>query len=1247
MSKTTKTQKTIAWFLIALAITMPIAFTYLMPEIKNNEVQQNSSLDFFVNIIKTSFASFCDAEKENCNLEIMGEFSFSSMIKNINPINLIQSASADDLKLGSCEVTNSEAYPPNSFCYFPSTLEQCLSPELFHLGEPLDKVEECVQGCCIDTSTGSCSITSKKACEFKIIPGQGVSQNHDGYFDGSPTCDIPDCATGCCDFENYASTSTKLTCDKLGGNFAPGVIGEDCTGSKGSVDYGCCVMAGTCKRSSESDCNEILNGRFFADLPGQPKFCSTLPGCEMCKSGKSTATKTCTEFDNNIHYVDSCGNIEGITEDGNCELNRKVCVKDNNGYKCGGDCNDGGTTRYNGESWCLYDVSPDAYSVDFNFNDGKIPIGVMGSRDFVRVCLNGNIITEPCADYRSQICVQTKDSANNRWNQGACVMNMWPQCLIIEDNETCKANSQCVWDDNAEKSLKEDGDGWNDNPNEVNKLKNVHEPYKNYSCLPRYPPGFPLSQSSEECDGLDKLTCKKNSNCFWDLGICSSNLNYFIATSTCGLVSYGTTVIHQGTGWCKGNCDAEMINFAQAMAKKCSALGDCGATLNILGKPTLKSSFKVTKTGQDKKELDVTKGGIELGGPNHGKWAWDFLETSFIEKSYFDSTSLEQGKGIKTNSKDGPTGETTFTDFTNDLGELYISQDELYSRLFEDINNAGESNVAKLLGEGAGMGIGALVTMSLLKILVITGSKVAMFGAALGPWGWVIMAAVVILAALIYTLFSYEKTWLFTFQCLPASPPLGGDYCTQCDKDSERPCSEYRCKSLGAACELINKGSSDQKCVAMQDDGNPPKIIDYVRASLPTGYLIDNFQAGPPNGGFTIKGPADGGCIKAWDKVSVAFITDKYSNCSYSEHPGVEFEAMARSIDSTQVKTHFLQLSFPDNLIGSGQKTIYIKCQDVFGHIFMSDYPVSFCSEIGPSLDQVEITGTNFDFYNKIPFGTTETGLQIHVDRPGQCRWSIEDMEYKNMPETTQCNAEQSTSGNYNCEARLTGIQQDLSPNKFFIRCNSTWGITNPRSFILELYPSEKLLIDSVSPTNGEEISGCEFQSEVKLQVVTSSGAEDGTATCYWSYDSNFRTSEEFKITDSSYHEHNITIDSQGQPTISKTVYILCTDPSGYSTTTSTTFTVIKDTQAPRITRIYREGGQLRITTNELARCAYKSSEKKNCDFKLDSLTTTKFEAAPSFDHYGDWIENGQWYVKCYDQCNNIGDCQTIYPEEL
>ena len=66
--------------------------------------------------------------------------------------------------------------------------------------------------------------------------------------------------------------------------------------------------------------------------------------------------------------------------------------------------------------------------------------------------------------------------------------------------------------------------------------------------------------------------------------------------------------------------------------------------------------------------------------------------------------------------------------------------------------------------------------------------------------------------------------YIVEYECKAWQAPSGGDDCEKCNGDPLKPCSEYRCGSLGAACVLINEGSDDELCV----DENPNDALPPV-----------------------------------------------------------------------------------------------------------------------------------------------------------------------------------------------------------------------------------------------------------------------------------------------------------------------------------------------------------------------------------------------------------------------------------
>ena len=86
-------------------------------------------------------------------------------------------------------------------------------------------------------------------------------------------------------------------------------------------------------------------------------------------------------------------------------------------------------------------------------------------------------------------------------------------------------------------------------------------------------------------------------------------------------------------------------------------------------------------------------------------------------------------------------------------------------------------------------------------------------------------SSVRISAAIFVLTYKDEEVKRVEYQCLPWEAPIGGERCEDCNQDPFRPCSEYRCKSLGQACEIVNSGTEDEKCIWQNPhDVNSPKI---------------------------------------------------------------------------------------------------------------------------------------------------------------------------------------------------------------------------------------------------------------------------------------------------------------------------------------------------------------------------------------------------------------------------------------
>jgi len=126
-----------------------------------------------------------------------------------------------------------------------------------------------------------------------------------------------------------------------------------------------------------------------------------------------------------------------------------------------------------------------------------------------------------------------------------------------------------------------------------------------------------------------------------------------------------------------------------------------------------------------------------------------------------------------------------------------------------------------------------------------------------------------------------SKKKVVDFQCLAWQPPTGGDDCSKCNTYDPFgvPCTDYRCKSLGQTCELINKGTGQEKCI----DNSPTDVssprISPLFGSISEGYEYYDIQ----NTGFKLVETIGKDCIPEFTSIDFGIKTDKPAQCKIGE----------------------------------------------------------------------------------------------------------------------------------------------------------------------------------------------------------------------------------------------------------------------------------------------------------------------------------------------------------------------------
>ncbi len=546
--------------------------------------------------------------------------------------------------------------------------------------------------------------------------------------------------------------------------------------------------------------------------------------------------------------------------------------------------------------------------------------------------------------------------------------------------------------------------------------------------------------------------------------------------------------------------------------------------------------------------------------------------------------------------------------------------------------------------------IGAAVGYGALEGLIALG----VFSA--GPAGWVI-SGFIMLGVWASKFLKREQDREITFTCKPWQAQAGGADCELCN-DKDFPCTEYQCESLGTGCEIINKDTDEPRCIHKDDrDVNPP-VIQPWEDTLTEGY--DYIPLPPVEGtGVEIK-YGNEECLPAFQPFIFGVELDKDGYCRIDFERTASFEDMesdfgGRNIFITQ---HNQPMSFPGvvhlereiqeralNITIDSEIELYVRCQAATNGKASDEFIFKFCIDKGPDTTSPEIRG-----FNKIdgtPIAYFEEGeprevdVQVYVNEPAQCKWSHEDKSYENMENDLTCpdslikfNAQLS----YTCTGKLIGLENSRE-NKFFFRCNDTFGNINIQSKTLTLIGTQPLFISSVKP-NETTIKSSSDLIKVTFEAETSAGYKQGEATCEYSTTGTSGSYVVFSNTNSHRHSENVWL-GPGE----HNYFIRCVDLAGNSDRREISFKVETDTYAPIVVRVFHDGSNLKIITHEEAICVY---DNKDCLYDFDDgIKMTSTERT----HTTEWNPNKNFYIKCQDQFGNQPPPQscsiTVRPFEI
>ncbi len=524
------------------------------------------------------------------------------------------------------------------------------------------------------------------------------------------------------------------------------------------------------------------------------------------------------------------------------------------------------------------------------------------------------------------------------------------------------------------------------------------------------------------------------------------------------------------------------------------------------------------------------------------------------------------------------------------------------------------------------------------------------------------------------------------------------DVCELCNPDFEdyvdenknpldaralKRCSEYRCKSLGASCELLNEGSGEELCVSLNKlDTNSPKISPWIE-----GFTLDpnefEISENTDKTGFRIKdkNTANGVGIPIYTPFFLAIQTDEPAQCKMSLEHSNRYDSMPNNFFGGNVFKYFHvnNMVYPATtgvnetagvlLQGGGDYRLNLRCIDGVGNANEADYIIEFTVSpeddltppqiVGSSITPPEsVLGSQIQFGREVylTHGATSTDVTLFVNEPAECKYSFNPIDYSLMDEGNRCNVaggEPTAPPYYECEfadpggimgrgPSISGFNSTAGLRQFvYFKCKDRSDNFNKDAYSITLRGSEPLEITSSGPRGLLKTSTAIVN--VTLQVNTEGGASlDGDSVCKYTTEENLKENlgamSEFLRTNSSLHTQPWQPSSGMQR-----FFIGCYDMAGNVDYGEINFEVEQDVTPPFITKVYRDENfqppQFTVEINEPGQC------KDNVDGTFEYATGGNLMNVVNVNStvFSSTVSNSDvYYVVCKDDFGNIMSPATI-----
>ena len=712
----------------------------------------------------------------------------------------------------------------------------------------------------------------------------------------------------------------------------------------------------------------------------------------------------------------------------------------------------------------------------------------------------------------------------------------------------------------------------------------------------------------------------------------------------------GVEIINEGSsGFSVNGVIFEKLNEAKKAAETAAivkpspstSLSPVSGVVNILESQVYTAATPFTATVGGTQLIGITK--IEKVGDV-------YKITSSEGTRQIDSTAAES---LIEKQKMGLTSSTAPTKITSVGGEAIISNALQIGMMF----GIGYL-IGGFIGGNADIALGTAMAATTAIYQVGSGMWGSAYKGVFGAYPGLISLGVG--AAVFILMYKDTSQEVVEFNCLPYQPPIGGADCEKCN--SFEQCSEYSCKSLGQACQLLNAGTEQESCDWVNpNDVNSPKI--KISEVLKGYKWVPDTAVRPPATGVVIS-QENGNCVKAFTPLEFTIASDEPSQCKIDYNLTKGFDEMSYYIGGSNLFSynHTEKMSLPSpsavnaiapELKNDGTYTLYVRCKDANGNFNQDAYSVRFCVEKGPDTTPPKIQSLSIPSNSPVSYNTTNLSLEVYVNEPAECKWSREDRDFAQMENNMSCKTnlwEINNNNVYTCKTTLTGIK-NKQDNEYYFRCKDqpktpeSQRNANTQSSLYNIIGTQPLNILYIKPSN-ETIKDSTDTISIDLEVKTDNGYKNGGAFCYYTdtqttdtkitnktcigEEDTYLLFAETGITNRETTEINIHKQNQRLTTGDYTYYVKCVDLGGNAAYACTKFSVEVDRSAPIVVRAYKESEQLKIITDDKADCSY---SYKDCNFEIKDgikMSTLDNEA-----HTAEWLITKNYYIRCSDKYNN------------